>query len=88
MLDRDERRRLDEIEQHLSGDDPDLAELMTGNSPHVSFRGKLTPRTVLIAFSYGCALLCLLLGAGGGFFLGAALATVLLGLRDWRLHSE
>ncbi|WP_017974560.1 DUF3040 domain-containing protein [Actinopolyspora halophila] len=87
MLDRDERRRLDEIEQHLSGDDPELAELMTGNSSYVSFRGKLTPRTALIAFSYGCALLCLLLGAGGGFFLGVALATILLGLRDWRLYA-
>ncbi|WP_019854159.1 DUF3040 domain-containing protein [Actinopolyspora mortivallis] len=87
MLDRDERRRLDEIERHLTGDDPGLAERMNGRASHPSFRGALRPRTALVVFTYTCAALCLLLGEGGGFFLGVALATALIALHDWRVYA-
>ncbi|SDP30470.1 Protein of unknown function [Actinopolyspora xinjiangensis] len=87
MLDRHERRRLDEIEHQLSGDDPQLAELMTGEASPAPRKLRLKPRTWIIAFSYACALLCLLLGEGAGFFLGVALATVMLGLHDWRMRA-
>ncbi|GAB3545509.1 hypothetical protein J2S53_000990 [Actinopolyspora lacussalsi] len=87
MLDRYERRRLDEIEHQLSGDDPHLAELMSNEGSRRSRGLRFNLRTGIIVFSYACALLCLVLGEGAGFFLGVALATVMIGLYDWTMRA-
>ncbi|KEI45017.1 DUF3040 domain-containing protein [Saccharopolyspora rectivirgula] len=88
MLPKDERRRLKEIEDQLAGDDPKLAQRLSGaNSMRLAW-ARLNPRLVLVIATALLALLCLVLGEGAGFFLAGVLAVMIFVFRNWRVQSE
>jgi hypothetical protein len=76
MLPRDERRRLQEIEQQLADDDPRLARKMNQTSTLGYLRARLSVRTLLAAVFGVLAVVCLFLGEGGAM----ATAVVTTGL--------
>ena len=76
MLPREERRRLQEIEQQLADDDPRLARKMNQTSTVGYLRARLSVRTLLAVVSGVLAMVCLILGEGGAM----VTATVTVGL--------
>lgn len=85
---RNERRRLDEIERHLSRDDPDLARAMAETNPLRRVLLRRPPQVVLAASLMPISALCLVLGEGFAMFLAASTAVALFLLRDWSLRSR
>lgn len=83
MLHGHERRTLDEIEKHLSEEEPALARDLASGDLRVHNR----LLTVLTAISAAVVVLCLLLGELRSFMLVTVLTSVLLGLRRWRLRT-
>lgn len=81
MLPRDERRRIAEIEQGLSMQDPDFADRLR----QAELPGRSRMRLVLGIIAAVVAVLCMLLGEVAGFLLTGVLAALLLSLRGWRL---
>ncbi|MCI2424219.1 DUF3040 domain-containing protein [Saccharopolyspora sp. K220] len=88
MLPRDERRRLREIEQQLIGDDPKLARRLTESSALRRVWAHMSPRVALAAVSAFIAVLCLLLGEGGGVFTAGAVAVLAVISRNWQIRLD
>ncbi|GAA4883702.1 DUF3040 domain-containing protein [Saccharopolyspora cebuensis] len=85
MLPKDEQRRLREIEQQLSTDDPKLARRLGETGPIERVRAGLSLTTVLGALAAVLAVACLFLGEGAGMFTATVLAVVLFALRRWSM---
>lgn len=83
MLHGHERRTLDEIEKHLTDEEPELARDLAS----ADLRVKNRLLTVLTAISAAVVVLCLFLGELRSFMLVTLLTSVLLGLRRWRLRT-
>jgi len=80
MLPREERRRIAQIEQGLSEQDPAFADrLRNAGLPRRRVSGWL----VLGVLAAVVAVVCVLLGEAVGFFLSAVLAAALLSSRTW-----
>lgn len=82
MLPREERRRIAEIEEGLSRQDPDFADrLRNAELP----RRRVPVQLLLGVLSAVVAVLCVLLGEAIGFLLASVLAAGLLASRGWRV---
>ena len=88
MLDKHERRRLDEIGSRLSAEDPDFARAMSGTGRSRLAQHLRSPSDVLAVISGCAALLCVGLGQVGGFATAALLALVLVAAARWKLHPD
>lgn len=88
MLDKHERRRLDEIESRLNAEDPDFAQAMNGTGRSRLARHLRSPSAVLAVISGCAALLCAGLGQAGGFATAALLTLVLVVATRWKLHPD
>ncbi|MEV0701736.1 DUF3040 domain-containing protein [Saccharopolyspora sp. NPDC050389] len=88
MLPRDERRRLREIEQQLSGEDPKLARRLTETSTWRRIWAVTSPQTALAFFAAVVAVLCLFLGEGGGVLSAGALAAIVFISRNWEIRLD
>lgn len=78
MLPREERRRLQEIEQQLADDDPRLARKMSQTSTVGYLRARLSTPNLLAVFSGVLAIICLSLGEGGAMLTAVFTAGLLL----------
>ncbi|GAA2361988.1 hypothetical protein GCM10009854_46880 [Saccharopolyspora halophila] len=78
MLPREERRRLQEIEQQLAEDDPRLARKMDQTSTVGYLRARLSTTNLLAVFSGVLAVICLFLGEGGAMLTAVFTAGLLL----------
>ncbi|CAM02657.1 Protein of unknown function (DUF3040) [Saccharopolyspora erythraea NRRL 2338] len=87
MLPRHERRRLEEIEDQLSIEDPEFARALTDPSLRRWSPRRVPPRLVLGLLSALLAVLCLFLGEGGAFVSAGILAVVLIAVRDWSFRT-
>lgn len=87
MLSRHERRCLEQIEDQLTGDDPDFVRRMQGTRWWWPW-GRLSPRAGIGVSSLGLALICVFLGEASGFITAAALGAVLLITRNWHLRAD
>ena len=85
MLPRHERRRLEEIEDHLSSEDPEFARALTDPSLRRWSVRRLPPRLALGVLCGALAVVCLFLGEGGAFVAAGILSVVLIMLRDWQV---
>lgn len=88
MLDKHERRRLDEIESRLSAEDPDFARAMDGTGRYRLARHLRSPSGALAAISGCAALLCAGLGQPSGFATAALLTLVLVVATRWQLRPD
>lgn len=88
MLDKHERRRLDEIESRLRAEDPDFAQAMSGTGRSRLVRHLRSPSAVLAVISGCAALLCVGLGQGGGFATAALLTLVLVATTRWTIRPD
>lgn len=78
MLPREERRRLQEIEQQLADEDPRLARKMDQTSTAGYLRARLSTPNLLAVFSGVLAVICLFLGEGGAMITSVFTAGLLL----------
>lgn len=83
MLGRHERRSLDEIEKHLTEEEPELARNLASSDLPVDNR----LLTVLTLVSALVAVACLILGELKSFVLVCGQIAALLWLRRWRLTA-
>lgn len=83
MLGKHERRSLDEIEKHLTEEEPELARNLASSDLPVGNR----LLTVLTLVSAVVVVVCLILGEFGSFLLVTGLIAALLLLRRWRLRA-
>ena len=87
MLPREERRRLQEIEQQLADDDPRLARKMNQTSTVGYLRARLSVRTLLAVVSGVLAVVCLVLGEGGAMVTAVVLVGLLLVANKFELRA-
>lgn len=88
MLPKDERRRLKEIENQLTGDDPKLARRLSETSAMRRLWLQLSPRTLLVLVAAVLAVLCLFLGEGGGMFFSAVVALIAFAFQKCQIRLE
>lgn len=88
MLPRNERRRLEEIEDRLSAEDPDFVRKLTDPSATRWSLREVSPRVFLEIVAGSSAVLCLFLAEGAGFVTAGALATVLFAVRKYGLRVD
>lgn len=87
MLSRHERRCLDQIEEQLTGDDPDFARRMERTRWWWPW-GRLTPRTTVAVGTLGLAVICMFLGEATGFITASMLGAAVLATRNWQLRAD
>lgn len=88
MLPRNERRRLEEIEDRLNAEDPEFVrKLSEPGDAKWSLRG-IAPRMIPELVAGSAAVLCLFLGEGAGFVTAAVLAVVLFAVRRYRIRVD
>ncbi|GAA2795094.1 DUF3040 domain-containing protein [Saccharopolyspora taberi] len=85
MLPRHERRRLEEIEDQLSTEDPEFARTLTDPSLRRWKLRRVPPRLAVGVLCGALAIVCLFLGEGGSFAAAGVLSVVLILLRDWQV---
>ena len=88
MLPREERRRLQEIEQQLADDDPRLARKMNQTSTVGYLRARLSGRTLLAVISGVLAVICLILGEGGAMVTAVVTVGLLLLANNFELRAR
>ncbi|MDI2029195.1 DUF3040 domain-containing protein [Saccharopolyspora sp. TS4A08] len=86
MLPRDERRRLQEIEQRLVDEDPRLARRLSQTTTLGYLRARVSVRMFAAACAGVLAVMCLFLNEGAAALTSAALAGALLLSRTWRFE--
>ncbi|MHA6799691.1 DUF3040 domain-containing protein [Bounagaea algeriensis] len=82
MLSRHERQRLEQIEEQLTGDDPEFARRMQRRRWWWPWQRPSAPAAWGIV-SLAAAVVCVLLGEASGFVTAAMLGAVLLMVRHW-----
>ncbi|GAB2669035.1 hypothetical protein GCM10027271_30990 [Saccharopolyspora gloriosae] len=88
MMGRDERRRLDEIGQHLSEDDPDFARKLTKPRPLWNLLHRWPVRMWLAAALFLLASVCLVTGDMVSMLVAAAAGTAIVMLRNWSFDAR
>lgn len=83
---RHEQRRLTEIENRLTADDPEFAATFSRTDLHPATPGKA--RLVLGVVAGVLAAISLLIDDAAGFALCTALSAVLITTRTWHLWSD
>ncbi|MEU6128888.1 DUF3040 domain-containing protein [Saccharopolyspora sp. NPDC047091] len=83
---RHEQRRLTEIENRLTADDPELAATFSQADLHPAGPGRA--RLVLGAGTGLLAATCLLINDAAGFALCTTLSALLLTTRSWHVWSD
>ncbi|NYH78364.1 hypothetical protein FHR84_001686 [Actinopolyspora biskrensis] len=83
MLDKYERRSLEEIENRLTEEDPELARGLAEGTPR-SIWSRISPLLVLAVVVMGLSTVLLVLAEFGAALMAAALAGALLTFRLWR----
>ncbi|PRW63990.1 DUF3040 domain-containing protein [Actinopolyspora mortivallis] len=87
MLDKHERRSLEEIENRLAEEDPELARGLAEGTPRSAWRG-ISPLLVLAAVAMALSVTLLVLAEFGAALLAAVLAGSAVLVRMWRLRGR